>query len=248
MVSPDGQTVIVSLHPQAPGFPFRPIGPGRLVLAGTDGSRPHTLRQLTASDTQPAFLPGSNRIVFTGRRTLTSPSQLYEANVNGSAVRQLTFRGGSWAAPCGNGAIVFARGADLWLIPARGSHWTRLVRGGSQPDCAPNSRQVVYRTRNHARLALIGLNGRGGKVLPHGLGAAEESDRPGSLSSPAFSPDGGSIAYLRSYDVLQQDGSRNELDVSDLSGRIRTRRDVADVSGGSIGSDAEQSVTQYVGW
>lgn len=48
--------------------------------------------------------------------------------------------------------------------------------------------------------------------------------------------------------MLQQDGSRNELDVTDLSGRIRSRRDVADQSGGSIGSDAQQTVTQYIDW
>ena len=56
------------------------------------------------------------------------------------------------------------------------------------------------------------------------------------------------IAFLRTYDVLQADGSINELDVSDLSGRVRTRRVVAGQSGASIGSDAEQSITQYVGW
>ena len=64
----------------------------------------------------------------------------------------------------------------------------------------------------------------------HGSGADEESDRPGALSCPAFSPDGRNVTYLRTYDVLQQDGSRNELDVSDLRGRIRLRRDVADQS------------------
>ncbi len=247
-LSPDGRSVIVSRHPQASGASAAAAGPGTLLLVGTDGSDPRTLAQLTASDTQPAFLPGGQRIVFTGRRALKSPSELYEANVDGSGLRQLTFRGGSWAAPCTNGAIVFQRGADLWLIPAQSNHWMRLVRGGSQPDCAPNSRQVVYVISGHSRLTHIGLNGRGTKVLPHGRGANEESDRPAALSSPAFSPDGRNVAYLRTYDVLQQDGSRNELDVSDLSGRIRSRRDVADQSGGSIGSDAQQSVTHYVDW
>lgn len=247
-LSPDGRSVVVSRHPQASGASASAAGPGTLLLVGTDGSDPHTLAQLTASDTQPAFLPGGQRLVFTGRRALKSPSELYEANVDGSGLRQLTFRGGSWAAPCSNGAIIFQRGADLWLIPAHGNHWTRFVRGGSQPDCAPNSRQVVYVISGHLRLTLIGLNRRSAKILPHGSGADEESDRPGALGSPAFSPDGRNITYLRTYDVLQQDGSRSELDVSNLSGRIRSRRDVADQSGGSIGSDAQQSVTQYVDW
>jgi hypothetical protein len=247
-LSPDGRRVIVSRHPQASSSSGSGAGPGTLLLLGTDGSDSRTLAQLTASDTQPAFLPGGQRIVFTGRRALKSPSELYEANVDGSGLRQLTFRGGSWAAPCSDGAIIFQRGADLWLIPAHGNHWTRFVRGGSQPDCAPSSSQVVYVIRGRSRLTLIGVNGRGVKVLPHGRGADEESDRLGALSSPAFSPDGRNVTYLRTYDVLQQDGSRNELDVSDLSGRIRSRRDVADQSGGSIGSDAQQSVTQYVDW
>jgi Tol biopolymer transport system component len=217
------------------------------LLFGADGSDPRELAQLTASDTQPAFLPGGHRIVFTGRRTLKSRSELYEVNVNGSGLRQLTFRGGSWAAPCSDGAIVFQRGTDLWLAPAHGHHWTRIARG-SQPDCAPNSRQVVYVVSGHARLGLISVTGHHRRVLPHGSGAAEERDRPGRLSSPAFSPDGRDIAYLRSYDVAQQDGSRNELDVCNLSGRIRSRRDVADQSGGGLGSEAQQSITQYVGW
>lgn len=247
-LSPDGGRVAVSRHPQGSILSTLGAGPGTLELLDSNGANPRMLRRLTASDTQPAFLPGGRRIVFTGRRTLRSPSQLYEVNVDGSGLRQLTFRGGSWAAACANGAIVFERGADLWLIPAHGNRWTRLVRGGSEPDCAPNSRQVVYATRGHSRLALVGLNGRGGKVLPHGSGTDEEPDRPAYLSSPAFSPDGGSIAYIRSYDVLQQDGSRNELDVSDLRGRIHTRRDIADQAGGSIGTDAEQSLTQYLSW
>jgi dipeptidyl aminopeptidase/acylaminoacyl peptidase len=247
-VSPDGSSIVVSRHATSSGIPFAPAGPGVLVLLDADGANLRALPQLTATDTQPAFLPGGQRIVFTGRREPGSPSQLYEVNVDGSGLRQLTFRGGSWAAPCANGAIVFERRADLWLIPAHGNHWTRLVRGGSEPDCAPNSRAVVYVTRNHSRLALIGLNGHGGKLLPHGRGAAEEPDRPAGLFSPAFSPDGRSIAYLRSYDVLQQDGSRNELDICDLGGRIAVRRDIADQAGGSIGSDADQSVAQYVDW
>ncbi len=247
-LSPDGRRVIVSRHPKAPTVSAPALGPGTLMQLGADGSDPRTLPRITASDTQPAFLPSGHRIVFTGRRTRTSRSQLYEANLDGSGLRQLTVRGGSWAAPCSNGEIVFQRGADLWLIPAHGHHWTRLVHGGSEPDCAPNSRRVVYITRHRSRLVLIGLNGRDPRVLPHGSGAAEESDRPATLSSPAFSPDGRNIAYLRTYDVSQQDGSRNELDVSDLSGRIRSRHDVADQAGGGMGSDAQQSVTQYVGW
>lgn len=241
-------SVIVSRHTTDSEGPGASEGQGTLELIVTDGASPQALRQLTASDTQPSFLPGGRRIVFTGRRSPKSPSQLYEVNLDGSGLRQLTFRGGSWAAPCANGAIVFQRGADLWLIPAHGSNWTKLGHGGSQPDCAPNSRQVVYVIRGGSRLALIGLNGKSGKPLPHGQGTDEESDRPGTLSSPAFSPNGTEIAFFRTYDVLQQDGSRNELDVSDLTGRILTRRDTADQAGGSIGSDAEQSVSQYLAW
>jgi hypothetical protein len=57
-----------------------------------------------------------------------------------------------------------------------------------------------------------------------------------------------SIAYLRSYDVDQQDGPRDELDVADLSGRIRSRRDIADQSAGSLGSTGEQTTTTYIAW
>jgi Tol biopolymer transport system component len=245
-LSPDARTVIVSRHPQAPGYPIARPGPGTLVVLGVDGSNPRALAQMTASDTQPAFLPGGQRIVFTGRAALSSPSQLYEVGLDGSGLRQLTFRGGSWAVPCADGAIVFERGAALWLIPARGAHWRRLVRRGSEPDCAPDSRRVIYSL--YSRVALIGVDGQGEKVLPHGRGAAEAADRPGVLSSPAFSPDGMSIAYLRSHDVDQQDGPRDELDVADLSGRIRSRRDIADQSAGSLGSTGEQTTTTYIAW
>jgi hypothetical protein len=47
---------------------------------------------------------------------------------------------------------------------------------------------------------------------------------------------------------LELPQQRRELDISDLSGRIQTRRDVAGQAGGSIGSDADQSLTQYVNW
>jgi len=249
-VSPDGSRLVVSRHPLSSSgfFSGSGLGVGTLELFDANGANPQTLPQLTASDTQPAFLPGGQRIVFTGRWTAKAPSQLFEVNVDGTGLRQLTFRGGSWAAPCPDGAIVFDRGANLWLIPAHGTRWTRLVRDGSEPDCSPNSSQVVYVTLAPTQLAVIGSSGRGGRLLPHGSGADEEPDRPAWLYSPAFSPDGRSIAYLRNYDVLSEDGSRDELDVSDLSGRIQMRTDIADNGTGSYSEESDQSVTQYVSW
>ena len=187
--------------------------PGTLLLLGTDGSDPRTLAQLTASDTQPAFLPGGQRIVFTGRRALKSPSELYEANVDGSGLgssRSVVVRGRR-PAPTGrssfSGAPTCGDPGPKQPLDAVGAWWIAARLRAEQPPGRVRHQWPFAADAHRPK--------RARREGPAPRSGANEESSAGALSSPAFSPDGRNVAYLRTYDVLQQDGSRNELNVSD---------------------------------
>lgn len=77
---------------------------GQIEVLDADGTNVTVLKQLTSSDTEPAFLPNGTSIVFAG--TMSGHRNLFSVNADGTGLKQLTTQGGSWPAPCGNGAIL----------------------------------------------------------------------------------------------------------------------------------------------
>jgi serine/threonine protein kinase len=94
-------------------------------------------------------------------------------------------RDGKWVAYASNRAE--AGNVDIWLDSVRGGAPRRLTTNPAkdgEPSIAPNGNSVVFRSeRNGGGIYLIGADGAGERLLvPNGR-------------SPAFSPDGGVIAY-----------------------------------------------------
>jgi hypothetical protein len=248
-VSPGASMLATSQRP-VDSTTLTPAGPGRLVLVSLLTGSERTLPALTADDADPSFLPSGQTLVFTGRPAANAPTELYAVGLDGAGLRRLTTGGGSRPAPCAGGAVAFQRGTAVWLLPRLGSRPRRVVRDAIQPDCAPSGQRIVFLRPGgaHPSLHVVGLDGRHGRQLRRGTSPSEDPTHVTNLSSPVFSPDGRGIAYLRGYDAPQADGSAQELDLADLSGRVRSRRVIAGQSGGSIGSDGSQSAVGDLGW
>jgi Tol biopolymer transport system component len=165
------------------------MGGQRLVLAHPSGATELELPALTANDQTPAFLPGGTELVFAGtpRRspgTPTPQTNLYEVNLSGVGLKQVTFTGGSQPASCRNGTVAFVRGGQIALLSPGGRIRVLTRAGGQRPDCAPDGHTVAF--VRHGHLWTISTRGtRPTAITP----------LPYALSGPAFSPDGTMLAF-----------------------------------------------------
>lgn len=176
----------------------------RLEVLDAHGRHVRRLRLLTSEDDEPAYLPDGRRLVFTG--TKQNQKNLYEVGVNGTGLTQLTREGGSWPAPCANGSIAYINRGALYLRGPNGRS-RLLVRSGAQtPDCAPNSRSVIYETtKDQCRIVST-------------AGGTSRAVRGRCYEWPTFSPDGTRIGSI------SQD---NSVTVISLSGRTTSSRQPA---------------------
>ncbi len=204
--SPDGQLLVVSRTvPYLTPGEMGAGNSGSLEFVNVDGSGARIVPRVTLDDEDPAFLPDGSRVVFAGTTAPTTtppsdfreqgkkPSELFIVGVNGNGVRQLTHDGGSMPAPCGNGTIAFVKHGDIYLLSRDGRSRRRLTKhGGTEPDCAPNSRRIVF--SHYGNLYTISTSGRNVKRVP-----THPSPGRFGASYPVFSPSGRMIAYRSGY-------------------------------------------------
>jgi Tol biopolymer transport system component len=182
--SPDGKRIVAERS-------------GRLEVLDANGQNVRILPALTSQDSEPAFLRGGSTIVFTG--VAKGAANLYTVNPDGSGLEQLTTKGGSWPAPCANGSIAFINHGALYLRRANGSGLRRLARHASTPDCAPNSKSILFEGPGTSKRALAGdfiVNTTGGTRRIKG--------QDGSF--PVFSPDGRFVASVQDLPDQQTGG------------------------------------------
>jgi len=192
--SPDGRHIVAQVNG----------GHDRLEVLDASGRHVKRLPLLTAVDDEPAYLPDGRRLVFTG--TEHNQTNLYQVGIDGTRLTQLTRGGASWPAPCANGTIAYIHRGALYLRRPNGRSRLLVPSGAMTPDCAPDSRSVIYETtKNQCRIV-------------SSVGGSSRGVRGRCYEWPTFSPDGTRIGSI------SQD---NYITVITLSGRTVSRQQSA---------------------
>jgi Tol biopolymer transport system component len=145
-----------------------------------------------------------------------SRTGIYILNRDGSE-RTLLATDASGADWCADGRVVVAQYGEIWTLDLSRPGSTRRLtrRGGEEPSCSPNSREVAF-TRRNAIWTIATDGGRARRLIPG--------------YAPIWSPDGEQIAYLRKV--------RRRLDLETILYRVGLRRLVVrQVSHGNVTSD-----------
>jgi TolB protein len=161
--SPDGRTLAVTLTRD---------GQSQIYLIGADGNNVRRLTNSSAIDTEACFTPDGNSIYFTSDRG-GSP-QIYRVSAQGGEPARVTFNGNYNVSP-----RISPDGKRLAYVTRRESRYNIALRdlsrdsGGNDqilsetgrdesPSFAPNSRWILYASRNGGKdeLHYINVNGR----------------------------------------------------------------------------------------
>jgi TolB protein len=194
-----------------------------LWVTAADGSTPRRLFESSAWEGHPAWSPEGTRIVYSanGGRVGRDP-EILVVSADGRRRSRLTRNRVADLDPAwspGGGRIVFVsigadgRGRDLYVMRADGSHRRRLgARATCETDPAwsPDGRKILFASvcdPFSPRLYTIAPNGRGLRRLPI------------TGFAPAWSPQGGRLAYLRTSNLLtaNADGGEELLVTSNVS-------------------------------
>ena len=170
-----------------------------VFVANADGSNRVQLTTSDRSDLRPAWSYNGTQIVFASDRNSTEGIfDIFVMNANGTGQVNLTNTPTvnedypAWA-PDGS-VIAFARDGDIYTMTPAGTNLTRLTSSAAdefEPDWAPDSRQLVYRTGINANDEIWKINADGT--------AQTNLTNNGSLvdEAPAWSPAGDKIAFIR---------------------------------------------------
>ncbi len=212
-----------------------------IVVAAADGGAHRPLALPLADAEQPAFLPDGRQLIFAGAATDGMADDLYAANLDGTGLQRLTTTGASEPAPCPDGSVAYVHRGDLYLRGAGGATRRLTRRGGTWPDCAHDSRTLVF--DRHAALYTIGVTGRRLRHLTSPNTPRSGCPRPTSRGvlcvqgRSALSPAGGLVALAAVSVCASHCGGPSfppqctnlseRLVLIDLRGRLRRSDQVA---------------------
>jgi WD40-like Beta Propeller Repeat len=136
-------------------------------------------------DHDASWFGSSHKLVF----AISSPDGtlgLFTATSGGAALSRLISCDCGHAVVSPNGKqILFERGSDLWIANADGTAAHRVARNAEQPSWAPGGKTIAYISLTHGRdLIIARTNDSHRRTL-----------KSGTLFSPAWSPDGSSLAF-----------------------------------------------------
>jgi TolB protein len=170
--SPDGKNLAVTLSRD---------GGSQLFLLGASGGEPVRLTQSSGIDTEPTYSPDGKSIYFVSDRG-GSP-QIYRMSTQGQGLSRVTFNGpyniSPTLSPDGRWMAYISRidGAMKLQVMDLASGALRTIsdsNGDESPSFAPNSKLIVYATRQGGRQVLMTttldgrvkarLSGQGGDV------------------------------------------------------------------------------------
>jgi TolB protein len=165
-----------------------------------------------ALDAAPAFSPDGTMIAFS-RAPVSAPSRyrIYTMSSDGTRVRRITRcesaecpaeLGLSWA-PDGTKLAFVGAGEGLFTVDSSGGIARRVVPDGRiQPfggvSWSPDGSRLIFdAVASSGRVDLFGVQAEGGPVTR--LSTCRRPACEGGNSSPALSPDGRSIAFIRGF-------------------------------------------------
>ena len=150
--SPDGRSLAVTLSRD---------GGSQIYLISASGGEPRRLTQSQSIDTEPTFSPDGGTIYFVSDRG--GAPQIYRMPASGGAAQRVSFSGGYNVSP-----TVSPDGRYLAYVSRTGGyklHVMELASGNvtavtdtaddENPSFAPNSKLIVYATRQSGREALM---------------------------------------------------------------------------------------------
>ncbi len=151
--SPDGRQIVATLSRD---------GGSQLYVLDSSGSEPRRLTQSSSIDTEPAFSPDGKYIYFVSDRG--GAPQIYRMSPTGSNIERVTFTGsynispalspdGRWLAYVSRVGGAF----KLQVMELAGGSVAQITdtTADESPSFAPNSRLIVYATRQQDREALM---------------------------------------------------------------------------------------------
>lgn len=177
--SPDGRQLAVTLSRD---------GGSQIFLVNASGGEPRRLTQSPSIDTEPTFSPDGKNIFFVSDRG-GSP-QIYRVPTSGGAAARVTFEGSYNVSPSispdGRWMAYISRGGGgyrLRLMDLENQTVTALTdtSDDEHPSFAPNSRMLVYATRQNGQQALMTTT-LDGKIK------ARLARQAGGIREPAWGP------------------------------------------------------------
>ena len=177
--SPDGSQLVATLSRE---------GGSQLYALGLNGGEPRRLTQTSSIDTEPAFSPDGKSIYFVSDRG--GAPQIYRMAAGGGNADRVTFSGNYNISPAvspdGRYLAYIARvgsGYKLHLMDIASGVTTSITdtTADESPSFAPNSKLIVYATRQQGREALMTTT-LDGKIKANLAGAS------GDLREPDWGP------------------------------------------------------------
>lgn len=150
--SPDGRSLAVTLSRD---------GGSQLYLISASGGEPRRLTQSQSIDTEPTFSPDGSTIYFVSDRG--GAPQIYRMPAGGGSAQRVTFNGAynvsPTVSPDGRWLAFVSRtgGYKLQVMDLSSGNVTAVTDTAEDenPSFAPNSRLIVYATRQGGREALM---------------------------------------------------------------------------------------------
>jgi len=178
--SPDGRRI---------AFASNRAGNWDIWVINEDGSG---LRALTADarrDSQPSWSPDGQRVVFTG---FEGTFQVWVVNADGTGLAKLTAgtdRDPAWS-PNGSRIAFYSGRSGVATMNPDGSD-VRPLAQGDEPAWAPTAGRIAYRRIEPGRYYDGGLR----VIAADGSGDAPFGEQVGDAGEPAWSRDGGQVAF-----------------------------------------------------
>jgi Tol biopolymer transport system component len=168
----------------------------RLAILRDDGKHLPALPQLTWRDSGPTWSPNGRRLAFTGEGCGPPAfcSHLYTVRSDGTGLHRIADREASHPAWSPSGTMAFLSSDNrlgVYSMSPDGSRrrlpLRRPLAGASDLDWSPDGSRIAFRGGEHIYTARA--DGRGLRQLT--------SHKSPNNSSPAWSPDGKYIAFIR---------------------------------------------------